>query len=265
MKDSRSTSTPTPRPSWHTHSPEQVCQQLDTSPQGLDSTQADARLQLHGPNRLTPPKRRSALQRFLLQFHNILLYVMMGSALITALLGHWVDTGVLLGAVLINAIIGYIQEGKAEKALNAIRNMLSPHCIVLRDGSYRELEADQLVPGDVVLLASGDRVPADLRLLQVHELRVEEAALTGESLPVDKSPEAVATDAPLGDRFCMAYAGTLVLYGQATGVVVATGSQTELGQINRMLAGIRNLSTPMLRQIDRFGRVLALVKHGRAP
>ena len=139
MKDSRSTSTPTPRPSWHTHSPEQVCQQLDTSPQGLDSTQADARLQLHGPNRLTPPKRRSALQRFLLQFHNILLYVMMGSALITALLGHWVDTGVLLGAVLINAIIGYIQEGKAEKALNAIRNMLSPHCIVLRDGSYREL------------------------------------------------------------------------------------------------------------------------------
>ncbi len=258
MKDSRSTSTPTPRPSWHTHSPEQVCQQLDTSPQGLDSTQADARLQLHGPNRLTPPKRRSALQRFLLQFHNILLYVMMGSALITALLGHWVDTGVLLGAVLINAIIGYIQEGKAEKALNAIRNMLSPHCIVLRDGSYRELEADQLVPGDVVLLASGDRVPADLRLLQVHELRVEEAALTGESLPVDKSPEAVATDAPLGDRFCMAYAGTLVLYGQATGVVVATGSQTELGQINQMLSDMEAQTTPLLRQIDRFGKTLAI-------
>ena len=249
---------PAPRAHWHTLSTDQTGTRLDSSTQGLDSQQADQRLQLYGPNRLAAARKRSALQRFLLQFHNILLYVMMGSAVITASLGYWVDTGVLMGAVLINAIIGYLQEGKAEKALDAIRNMLSPRCIVLRDGSYRELDADQLVPGDVVLLASGDRVPADLRLLSVHELRVEEAALTGESLPVDKGIDPVAHDAPLGDRFCMAYAGTLVLYGQATGMVVATAGQTELGRINQLLGSMAAQTTPLLRQIDRFGKTLAI-------
>ncbi len=193
-----------------------------------------------------------------MQFHNILLYVMMGAAAITAALGHWVDTGVLLAAVGVNAVIGFLQEGKAEAALEAIRSMLSPHATVLREGRRRDIDAADLVPGDRVLLASGDRVPADLRLVEVRELRVEEAALTGESMPVDKDTQAVATDAPLGDRACMAYSGTLVVYGQATGIVVATGIHTELGEINRMLAGIRNISTPLLRQIDRFGRILAL-------
>jgi magnesium-transporting ATPase (P-type) len=198
------------------------------------------------------------LLRLVMQFHNILLYVMMGAAAITAALGHWVDTGVLLAAVGVNAVIGFLQEGKAEAALEAIRSMLSPHATVLREGRRRDIDAADLVPGDRVLLASGDRVPADLRLVEVRELRVEEAALTGESMPVDKDTQAVATDAPLGDRACMAYSGTLVVYGQATGIVVATGIHTELGEINRMLAGIRNISTPLLRQIDRFGRILAL-------
>jgi magnesium-transporting ATPase (P-type) len=249
---------PVPRAVWHALAPAEVQRELESGPAGLTDAEVRRRLTLHGHNRLAPPGRRGPLLRFVLQFHNILLYVMMGAAAITAVLGHWVDTGVLLAAVVVNALIGFIQEGKAEAALEAIRSMLSPHATVLREGRRHDIDAADLVPGDRVLLASGDRVPADLRLVEVRELRVEEAALTGESLPVDKDTQAVAADAPLGDRSGMAYSGTLVVYGQATGIVVATGSHTELGQINRMLASIRNLSTPLLRQIDRFGRILAL-------
>ena len=243
---------------WHALSGAEAQQRLATPPGGLGSAEIERRRRQHGPNRLAPPRRRGPLQRLLLQFHNILLYVMMAAALITALLGHWVDTGVLLAAVVINALIGFIQEGKAENALDAIRAMLSPRATVIRDGRRMEIDAAELVPGDLVLLASGDRVPADLRLLQCKELRVEEAALTGESLPVEKDTAAVAADAPLGDRHGMAYSGTLVVYGQATGVVVATGAATELGRINHLLAGVRALATPLLRQIDRFGRTLAI-------
>ncbi|MDX9707203.1 MAG: cation-transporting P-type ATPase, partial [Azospira sp.] len=242
---------------WHALTGEQAEAQFGSGPAGLSEAEAEARLARFGPNRLAPEKRRSALRRFLAQFHNILLYVMIGAAGITAALGHWVDTGVLIAAVVVNAMIGFIQEGKAESALDAIRAMLSPHATVIRDGRRREIDADGLVPGDRVFLASGDRVPADLRLLSVTALRVDEAALTGESLPVEKETAAVEADASLGDRFCMAYAGTMVVFGQATGIVVATASNTELGRINRMLAGIRALSTPLLRQIDRFGRMLA--------
>jgi len=197
--------------------------------------------------------------RLLSQFHNILLYVMMFSAMVTAWLGHWVDTGVLLAAVIINAIIGFIQEGKAEAALDAIRAMLSPLATVKRDGRWKEIDASDLVPGDLVRLASGDRVPADLRLVDVKDLKVEEAALTGESMAVDKTVDATPLETPLAERFGMAYSGTMVVYGQAAGVVIGTGADTELGKINSMLAGIQPMSTPLLRQIDRFGRILALV------
>ncbi|WP_418646670.1 cation-transporting P-type ATPase [Thauera butanivorans] len=264
-KDSRPVHAGDPFPSssqpptrWHTLSRSQVEEMLQTGTRGLTEAEAARRLGVYGPNRLAPPKRRGPLLRLLMQFHNILLYVMMGAALITALLGHWVDTGVLMAAVIINAIIGFIQEGKAESALDAIRGMLSPHAMVVRDGVRREIDAGELVPGDLVVLASGDRVPADLRLASVKELRVEEAALTGESLPVEKTTATVAADAPLGDRHGMAYSGTLVVYGQASGIVVRTGAATELGKINQMLADIRSLTTPLLRQVDRFGHALAL-------
>jgi len=242
---------------WHTLPAEAIRQALGSGAGGLDDGEAARRLAAYGPNRLAAARRRSAPMRLLAQFHNVLIYVMLGAAAITAALGQWVDTGVLLAAVVVNAVIGFLQEGKAEAALDAIRELLAPRATVIRAGVRREVEAAALVPGDLVALASGDRVPADLRLVEVNELRVEEAALTGESLPVEKSTEAVAADAPLGDRSGMAWSGTLVVYGQARGIVVATGAATELGRIGRMASGIDALGTPLLRQVDRFGRWLA--------
>ncbi len=244
-------------PAWHTLPADETRQILQSGPNGLSETEARRRFGIHGPNQLQQQRRRSAWMRMLLQFHNILLYVMLGSAAITALLGHWVDTAVLLGAVVINAIIGFIQESKAENALDAIRAMLSQRATVIRDGRKQEIDAALLVPGDLVLLASGDRVPADLRLASVRELRIEEAALTGESLAVEKSHTESGVDAPLGDRFGMAYSGTVVVFGQGSGLVVATGDQTELGKINHMLAGIGRAARAAGVAVERVAHVVA--------
>jgi magnesium-transporting ATPase (P-type) len=243
---------------WHARAAAEALADFASSRKGLSEDEARARLARHGPNRLRPPARRGALARFLLQFHNVLIYVLLGSAAITAALGHWVDTGVILGVVLINAAIGFVQEGKAEKALDAIRSMLSLTATVLREGRRREIPADALVPGDVVLLGSGDKVPADLRLFEVRSLRIDEAVLTGESEPVDKGTEPVAREAPIGDRLPLAYSGTLVTFGQAKGVVVATGDGTEIGRISALLEEVQELSTPLLRQMEVFGRWLTL-------
>ncbi|MDD2700440.1 MAG: cation-transporting P-type ATPase [Sideroxydans sp.] len=241
---------------WHSIPADDTLAIQHSSAHGLSSDESARRLAEHGPNRLTPPQRLGPLMRFLLQFHNVLIYVLLGAAVVTALLGHWVDTGVIIGVVLINGIIGSIQEGKAEKSLDAIRNMLSLHAVVLRDGQRQEIDAQHLVPGDIVLLASGDKVPADLRMIELRNLRIEEAALTGESEPVEKSLAAVAEHAPIGDRTSMAYSGTLVVFGQGRGVVVATGDATEIGRIGQMLAAVESVETPLLKQMAVFGRWL---------
>jgi magnesium-transporting ATPase (P-type) len=243
---------------WHAEAADRVLAGLEAGPEGLSDDAARARRERYGPNRLRPPQRRGSLARLLGQFHNVLIYVLLGAAGVTALLGHWLDTGVILGVVLINALIGFIQEGKAESALEAIRNLLSPQATVLRDGRRRVLSAEELVPGDVVLLQPGDKVPADLRLLGAKSLQIDEAALTGESVPVEKDPRPAPGDAALGDRHSMAFSGTLVTYGQGRGLVVATGDATEIGRISDMLAQVAPLTTPLLRQLAGFGRMLTI-------
>jgi magnesium-transporting ATPase (P-type) len=245
---------------WHAIPVDEVLRRLTTSAEkGLDAGEASARLEKYGPNRLPEGRKRGPFMRFIAQFNNILVYVLLGAGFTKMMLGLWVDAAIILGVVVINGLLGFIQEGRAEKALDSIRNMLSAEARTLRGGATRMLPAEQLVPGDVVLLESGDKVPADLRLADAKNLRTEEAALTGESVPADKTTDPVAEKATVGDRESMVFSGTMVVSGRATGVVVGTGSQTELGRINQLLAGVSALETPLLRQIKKFGYAITAV------
>lgn len=227
---------------------------LDARPDGLTGAEADRRLSQYGPNRLPEAHARGPVLRFVAQFNNVLIYVLLGAALVTGALQHWIDTGVILAVVLANAVIGFIQEGKAETAMAAIRNMLAPRATVLRDGRRQSVEGAAIVPGDIVLLEAGDKVPADLRVLEARGLAAQGAILTGESVPVEKGVTPVSPDAPLGDRRSMLWSGTLVTKGTARGLVVATGRATEIGRIGGLLAGVEQLTTPLIAQMDHFAR-----------
>lgn len=244
---------------WHGTSVAVCLEKLQTSATGLDQDEVIKRLSIHGPNRLPQAIRRSPFMRFVLQFHNILIYVLIASAIITGLLAHWLDTGVILAVVISNAIIGYIQEGKAEQAMDAIRHMLAPRAKVIRGGQRVTIDGEQLVPGDIVLVEAGDKVPADLRLLMAHSLTAQEAILTGESVPVNKHTLAVNEDSPLGDRHSMVFSGTLITSGQCKGVVVATGSDTEIGRISGLLSEVETLTTPLVTQMGVFAKWLTLL------
>jgi magnesium-transporting ATPase (P-type) len=246
-------------PPWHARSVEDVLRDLEATQEGLTTEEARARLSRFGPNKLETYVSRSAVARLASQFHNVLIYLLVVAGVVTALLGQWVDSGVIFGVVVINALIGFVQEGRAERALDAIRAMLAPRALVVRDGEASEIPAEELVPGDAVRLASGDRVPADMRLIQTKNLQVDEAALTGESVPVEKATEPVPEDASLGDRGAMAYAGTLVTSGRGTGVVVATAAATEIGRISTMVSRVETITTPLLRQIAAFSRRLSAI------
>lgn len=249
---------PSPHP-WHTLPAEQAIAQLDTSPQGLSADNLKHRLRQYGPNQLPQPASRSWLSRLLAQFNNVLIYVLLVASAITALLNHWIDTAVILAVVLVNAIIGFLQEGKAEQAMNALRQMLAPKATVLRGGVRMQTDAEQIVPGDIVLLDAGDKVPADVRLIKTNNLSIQEAILTGESVAVDKQNSISAQDSALGDRIGMAYSGTLVTTGQATGVVVATGADTEIGRISGLLGKVETLTTPLVAQMAVFSKWLTLL------
>jgi magnesium-transporting ATPase (P-type) len=239
---------------WHAMPGAEVVARLATSAErGLDLPEASTRLQKYGPNRLPEGRKRGPLARFFAQFNNILVYVLLAAGFTKLMVSLWLDAGIIFAVVVLNALLGFIQEGKAEKALESIRRMLSAEARTLRGGETRMMAAEQLVPGDVVLLESGDRIPADVRLIDAKNLRTEEAALTGESVPSEKSVEAVSVNATVGDRGGMAFSGTMVISGRATGVVVATGKETELGRINQLLAEVSALETPLLRQIKKLG------------
>lgn len=251
-----------PRP-WAMHVAD-VLAHLEADAGGLRAADAAERLAIAGPNRLPEPARKPGWLRFLSHFNDTLIYILLGAAVIKALMGDWLDFGVIMVVAIINAVIGYIQEGRAEKALAGIRGMLSAEASARRDGGWQTVAAADLVPGDVVRLMPGDKVPADLRLVQAHQLRIDEAALTGESVPSSKTIDPVSADAGVGDRGSMAFSGTIVSAGQGRGVVTATGPTTELGRIQSLADEADALATPLTRQLDGFGRVLTVVILGMA-
>ena len=227
--------------------------------QGLDQFAVRHRLETFGPNAITAQKGQGPWLRFLLQFHQPLIYILIASGLVTAFLGEWVDSGVIFGVVLMNAVVGFIQEAKAVDALAALTRTMTTEATVLRQGEKRRLPATELVPGDIIFLQSGDKVPADLRLFQVRDLQIAEAALTGESTPVTKDHRLHGHGTALADRKNMAYASTLVTYGQGAGIVTATGDATEVGRISQLISAAETLATPLTRKISAFSNVLLYV------
>ncbi|MCA9772525.1 MAG: cation-transporting P-type ATPase [Myxococcales bacterium] len=250
---------------WHHLRESEVLELLETDfDHGLDLLGVESRKGRFGPNAITQKKGHGPLARFLLEFHQPLIYILLAAALVTALLREWVDSGVIFGVVLINAVIGFAQESKALKAIEALAKVMKGEATVLRAGEKKRIAAAELVPGDIVFLQSGDRVPADLRLLRCRELQTDESALTGESTPVEKQAESLVADTALADRRNMAYSSTLVTYGTARGVVVGTGDNTEIGRISELISSAEILATPLTRKIARFSRVLLYVILGMA-
>lgn len=242
---------------WH-HLPEaEVVDLLDAQPDtGLDKFDIEERREKFGANTLTVKKGKGLILRFLLQFHQVLVYILLAATGVKLYLDDWVAAGVIFGVVFLNSVIGVIQEGKALSALAALTQALKTEATVIRSGEKQRIDATDLVPGDIVLLQSGDKVPADIRLLKSRELQIDESALTGESLPVSKAVSVQAHDTLLADRINMLYSSTLVTYGTGRGVVVATGDDTEIGRISKLISSAEILETPLTRKIARFSHIL---------
>lgn len=247
-----------PSPFWHAQSGEEALKALDSSIEGLNSATAAERLKQYGPNLLAKTKADGPLTLLWRQINNPISWLLIGAGVLAVLLQKYTDSGVVFGAVIINGIIGFFQEHRAGKAIAALSAMVPENATVLRDGRLNALPAAGLVPGDIVQLTGGDRVPADIRLLQVKNLRIDESALTGESVPTLKEDAPVPSEAVLGDRLCMVYGGTVVTQGTATGVVVATGNQTELGRINTLLNQTSQLETPLTQQLAQVSKWITI-------
>ena len=246
---------------WHAQTPEQVLLALGSTPEGLSVAEANQRLERYGPNELPRGKKETALDLLWRQINNPLIWVLIASGVIAMIVdpGDGIKNGlVILAVVVLNTLIGFVQEFKAGKAIEALSKMVPENVTVLRGGSKASIPAAQLVPGDVVMLASGDRVPADMRLIAVRNLQVEEAALTGESVPAEKSLPPVAPAAGVGDRLCMVFGGTLCTYGTATAVVVETAGRTELGKISQMLKETTDLQTPLTLALAKIGKIITV-------
>ncbi len=243
----------------HAETPDAVLATLASTPDGLTESEAARRLAEVGPNRLPEPPRKNVVLRFLEHFDDVLIYILLAAAVLKAILGDWVDFAVILAVAVANAVVGFVQEGRADKALAGIATMLSLEADVRRDGQWRTVAADDLVPGDVVRVRSGDRVPADARLVEATTLQAEEAALTGESVPASKDVEPVGADAGVGDRSSMLFSGTIVTAGRGVAVVTATAGATEIGRIQQLVAEVDRLDTPLTRQLARLGKQLSLL------
>ncbi|HEX5642924.1 MAG TPA: HAD-IC family P-type ATPase [Thermoleophilia bacterium] len=245
---------------WHALPDGEIVDLLETdAAEGLDRFAVEHRRAQFGLNQLTPPKGPGPLRRFALQFTDPLVLILLVSAIVTIFLDEWVDAIVIFGVVLLNAIVGYLQEAKAVAAIDALSRAMTAEATLLRAGEQLRLPATEIVPGDLVLVQAGDKVPADLRLLRTRDLRVDESALTGESVPVEKDHSVVPRDTVLAERVDMAYASTLVTYGTGAGLVVGTGDRTEVGRISQLIQSAHDLKTPLTRKIDQFSKVLLVV------
>ena len=227
--------------------------------QGLTPEEVANRYRTYGYNQLEAKAGKPQWLKFILQFNQPLLYILIIAGTIKAFLGSWTNAWVIWGVTLINAIIGYVQEAKAEGAINSLSKSVTTEATVFREGQKIRLPSKDLVPGDLVQLMSGDKVPADVRLLDIRNLQVDESALTGESVPVQKNLEILPSDTPLADRINMAYAGTFVTFGQGMGLVVATAKDTEVGKISQSMDKSVNLMTPLTRKFAEFSRVLLYI------
>ena len=248
---------PSSQQAWHSLTAQESLARLEgDGAQGLTNEEAKSRLQRYGANRLTPKRGKGPVLLFLSQFHDPLIYILLVSATVTGVLKGWVDASVIFGVVFLNAIIGFVQEFNALRAIDALSRELSISSAVLRGGMRQVVPAADLVPGDIVFLQSGDKVPAELRLLKLRDLQIDESALTGESVPVEKNVDPLAAEVLLADRANMAYSSTLVTYGTGVGLVVETGDRTEIGKINQMISEATELETPLTRKIAHFSHLL---------
>jgi len=250
---------------WHHLAADDVLDLLETNrDKGLDLFEIAARRERFGDNVITAKKGKGPWLRFLLQFHQPLIYILLAAAIITALLQEWVDSGVIFGVVLVNALIGFVQESKAVKAMEALAKTMITEATVIRAGEKKRISSTEVTVGDIVLLQSGDKVPADMRLITARDLRCDESALTGESVPVEKDVDVLPHDTVLADRANMVYGSSLITYGQAAGVVVAIGDHTEVGRISQLISSTEELQPPMLRKIAEFSRKLLYLNLGLA-
>ena len=250
---------------WHSQPLSELTKNFDVEvDSGLSNVEVQRRLDLYGPNRLSLRPGKRGLRLLSEQFHQPLVYILLVAASVTAFLQEWVDSSVIFGVVLINAVTGFVQEANALKAIDALSRGLNASATVLREGQRHKILANELVPGDLVVLQSGDKVPADLRLTQIRELQIDESAMTGESVSAEKRLTMLDIDTVLADRCNMAYSSTLVTYGSGLGIVVETGDRTEIGLINRMIASTTDLETPLTRKISQFSQLLLWIIIGMA-
>ncbi|OIP54629.1 MAG: carbonate dehydratase [Helicobacteraceae bacterium CG2_30_36_10] len=246
--------------SWHSLEPEKIVELFESSAsEGLSPLNIKHLEEFFGKNELKEKKRDSKLKTFFMQFHNALLYILLGSSLVTGILQEWVDSGVIFGVVIINVVVGYIQEIKAQEAIESLKLMMFTQAVVMRDAKKISISSEALVPGDIVLLESGSKVPADMRLLESKNLKIDESMLTGESLPAEKNILLHEKDVILNDRKNMAYSGTFVTYGRAKGIVVATAGYTEIGKIAHLIEDTSSMQTPLTKKISSFSTILLYV------
>ena len=244
---------------WHRQSIDTVLKHLDTSLSGLSAEEVRIRLEKHGPNVLKEKEKKTLFMMFLDQFRDFMILVLMAAAAISGIVGELSDTIPIIVIVILNAVIGFVQEYRAEKAMEALKAMAAHFATVIRGGIQQEIHASELVPGDIVVLDAGKIMPADLRLVETAQLKAAEAALTGESVPVDKHPDVLEDEnVPIGDRKNMAFKGTVVSYGRGKGIVIATGMNTELGRIATMLQEEEEVKTPLQKRLAVFGRKLTV-------